>query len=799
LCSPAAAGRPDPHGVCPTEAAETCGKTGLCNGQGGCAEYPVGSVCRPASCTGATLSPASVCDESHTCVPGAAISCAPFQCAEGICRGSCESDDQCLTPATCTAGTCGPKGIGQTCGVASECASNFCVDGVCCESDCDGLCRSCSLPNAPGRCTLVPTGALDPRGAAGVTDPAKACVDQGVASCGLNGRCDGAGACQRYMDGSVCQPSSCDPTGNQSSIGTCSEGSCKVTTRGCAPHLCNGDSCGLRCDNNTQCIPTNVCQDGSCGKRPNGEPCAANHPEECESGICAQGVCCGSACSGSCMSCALPNSAGVCTAVGNGGADPAKLCVDGKPASCGTDGKCDGNGGCRKYPVGALCSPPTCKAGMETKSSFCDANGVCPPPESTTCTPIIVCNAGGNACEKTCTKDSQCLAGTKCFGGKCGLLDDGKACDENSDCKSKFCVDGVCCNAGCGGSNKNDCQTCLAKEGATKDGVCTPRTGRTCNDGNACTKVDVCVDSPAGSVCSGTMPVVCTALDQCHVAGVCNPANGTCSNPNAPDTITACTDGNMCTTDDKCMAGKCVPGAAKACPAPGPCQNTCDPTTGMCNPPKPSGTKCDDKNMCTSGDACNATGMCVGKAKVCSASDTCHDVGVCEPTTGVCSNPAKPDTALCEKGNKCMTGDHCMAGTCIEGTTPVVCGPNTCKQCNPDTGMCNGANKGNGTTCDDGNKCTTDDKCTGGACKGTAVVCPVADCQKCDATNGTCVADAAKEGMKCRDGLDCTGMERCMAGKCVGQSTCPLACQMCTATGCAPATCPVVPPVTPVP
>jgi hypothetical protein len=446
--------------------------------------------------------------------------------------------------------------------------------------------------------------------------------------------------------------------------------------------------------------------------------------------------------------------------------------------------------------------PPTCAAGMATKASFCDATGACPAPQKEVCTPIIVCNAAGNACEKTCTKDNQCMPGTKCFGGKCGLLDDGKACDENSDCKSKNCVDGVCCNSACGGSNKNDCQTCIAKEGASADGVCTPRTGRTCNDGNACTKVDLCVDSPAGSVCSGTMPTVCKPLDQCHVAGVCNPANGTCSNPNAPDT-TPCTDGNMCTTTDQCTAGKCVPGAAKACPAPGPCQNVCDPTTGMCNPPKPAGTKCDDGNKCTTGqDTCNAMGMCTGKAKVCTAQDTCHLAGTCDPTTGVCSNPAKMPGTPCEKGNKCLTGDACnAAGVCVEGTTAVVCGPNTCKQCNEDTGTCTGANKPGDTPCDDGNKCTTGEKCGGGTCKGgTAVVCQTPECQKCDPASGVCITDAAKVGMKCHDGVDCTGQEKCTAaGTCVGQSTCALPCQTCMPNGCMPATCPVtpVPPVTP--
>jgi hypothetical protein len=246
----------------------------------------------------------------------------------------------------------------------------------------------------------------------------------------------------------------------------------------------------------------------------------------------------------------------------------------------------------------------------------------------------------------------------------------------------------------------------------------------------------------------------------------------------------------MCTTTDHCAAGKCVPGPAKACPAPGPCQNACDPATGMCNPPKPAGTKCDDGNKCTTGqDTCNAAGVCTGKAKTCTAMDTCHVAGTCDPATGVCSDPPKTDGSPCEKGNKCLSGDHCAAGVCIEGTAAVVCGPTTCKQCDPGTGTCTGANKTNGTACDDGNKCTMVDMCTGGTCKGgSPVTCAVPECQTCNPASGVC--GAANEGMKCHDGLNCTGMEKCMAGQCVGKSTCPLACQTCGMAGCMPATCP---------
>ncbi|MGC4091180.1 MAG: lamin tail domain-containing protein [Polyangiaceae bacterium] len=71
--------------------------------------------------------------------------------------------------------------------------------------------------------------------------------------------------------------------------------------------------------------------------------------------------------------------------------------------------------------------------------------------------------------------------------------------------------------------------------------------GSACNDGNACTQTDVC---RAGS-CSGENPVLCSALDACHLAGSCDAATGACSNPQVPS-------GTSCGSDQTCSAsGSC--------------------------------------------------------------------------------------------------------------------------------------------------------------------------------------------------------------------------------------------------
>ncbi len=91
------------------------------------------------------------------------------------------------------------------------------------------------------------------------------------------------------------------------------------------------------------------------------------------------------------------------------------------------------------------------------------------------------------------------------------------------------------------------------------------------------------------AVCVGANPVVCTALGDCHDAGTCDPATALCSNPEAADG-TLCDDGNVCTQTDFCAAGLCVGVDPVICTALDDCHYTgvCDPATGLCsNPSEP--------------------------------------------------------------------------------------------------------------------------------------------------------------------------------------------------------------------
>jgi hypothetical protein len=293
-----------------------------------------------------------------------------------------------------------------------------------------------------------------------------------------------------------------------------------------------------------------------------------------------------------------------------------------------------------------------------------------------------------------------------------------------------------------------------------------------------------------GNHCRG---VVCTPLDQCHVAGTCNPSTGTCSNPTKADG-TACTDGNACTRTDTCQSGSCVGANPVVCNALDQCHSagTCDPMNGACsNPAKTNGTTCDDGSACTQHDSCQS-GFCVGATTVvCNALDQCHSAGTCDPATGICSNPTKTNGANCNDGDPCTQTDTCQGGSCI-GANPVVCNAldqcHLAGTCDPSTGACSNPAMTNGTACNDGSACTQADTCQSGSCIGAnLVVCNALDqCHvagTCDPSTGLCSNPAQSNGTGCNDGDACTRSDACQGGACVGSPMVCAALDSCHAAG----------------
>lgn len=179
------------------------------------------------------------------------------------------------------------------------------------------------------------------------------------------------------------------------------------------------------------------------------------------------------------------------------------------------------------------------------------------------------------------------------------------------------------------GSNETQCPQPDACHNAvqcdTLTGECPPLPakpeGTFCNDSDACTQTDICLSG----VCTGTNAVQCPAPDQCHEAVACEPASGLCpALPPKPEG-SFCDDGNACTKTDICLSGACAGTEPVECPQPDACHEAvaCDPLTGGCPelPMKPAGTYCPDDNDCTLNEVCNASGVCEVKETTCDCAE----------------------------------------------------------------------------------------------------------------------------------------------------------------------------------
>jgi len=118
--------------------------TGVCTHDGNCAgctdsaQCDDGNACSVDACMGGVCTHDFVSQIGAACtMPGSLVS----------------SDGTCTSKGNAT--VCLPK-LGSTCAallVGGDCSSGHCVDGVCCESACNGICAQCGTD---GRCNVVP-------------------------------------------------------------------------------------------------------------------------------------------------------------------------------------------------------------------------------------------------------------------------------------------------------------------------------------------------------------------------------------------------------------------------------------------------------------------------------------------------------------------------------------------------------------------------------------------------------------------------------------------------------------------
>jgi hypothetical protein len=204
---------------------------------------PGGEVCAPDSLdpTGNHQCASNLCADGHCCSTACGL-CQACTGAGGACeplpvgREDVRAGMECRGAQSCDGrGGC-RKNNGQPCVDTAECASGFCVDGTCCNTDCSGACRRCGT----GTCTTI-TNAVDPR----------TCTNERI--------CDAAGECLK-VNGRFCT------SARECASGFCVDGSC-----------CNGG-----CD-----APCQSCRTGTCTVLTNARDRECTGTKSCD----ARGVC----------------------------------------------------------------------------------------------------------------------------------------------------------------------------------------------------------------------------------------------------------------------------------------------------------------------------------------------------------------------------------------------------------------------------------------------------------------------------------------------------------------------------
>lgn len=293
--------------------------------------YRLGAACATnADCPGA------FCTDGVCC---AAASCGVCESCATTRRGECAPVSNADDPDTCSSSdgkSCSALGdcklaLGKSASTAEACASGFLVDGVCCNSPCTGSCVACSAE-------LKESGTLS-----GVCDNARSgtdvrdhCLATDAAGCGLDGTCDGRGACRVYPGGAACGASSC--IDNRATGKVCNgQGECTDTAGGiaCGFFSCvEGAGCKTFCATKEDCNSRSHCEMGRCVPD-EGASCDGDHTVVSPDGArrdCSPNKCEGALCRTSC------NNVNDCAF----------------PAQCSSEGKCvgfvpgadDGGGGC---------------------------------------------------------------------------------------------------------------------------------------------------------------------------------------------------------------------------------------------------------------------------------------------------------------------------------------------------------------------------------------------------------------------------------------------------------------------
>jgi hypothetical protein len=592
-------------------------------------------------------------------------------------------DATCINDQDCTregyfcqvngdSGECAPrKANGAKCTSGGECGSGYCAAGTCCESSCEGQCRSCAEPGQAGKCVGT-SGAECEDGlvcTAGDVCAEGECVGGGEPDCtGLDNACqiaicdEDAGGCVAVAPDNQCLiDDSCVAAGAKHP-----DHGCLV----CRPEEDAADwSVALEsCWVGGECYEDGVAIGGPC------RVCDANHPimisdapdnTSCgtDEDPCVEGTCQAGECEAKPVDDKFCDDGNPCTKMDKCAAGEcagtAFVCDDG--LACTVD-SCDGDGGCGTELKEDYCLiDGKCVAGGEYQPGQ-EGCGQCAPEKSTDdwtpATDETPCDDDGLDCTsdlcQTGTCDHALLPGNCLIDGKCRKTgatnplndclacvpeqdvgewsphNDGMPCDDGLWCS----VDDVCDAGNCTGADRDcggdDCNSDWCLEDKEECVKAPKANGQPCDDGDACT---------VGEICG---------------AGLCTGAPKDCSGIFADN---PCFDGE-CISDDPVEPGKCVPVQREA------------------------GAVCDDGLACTVETTCDTQGGCKGDPLT---DDDCTGLlGLVEfCLSGVCKEPEGCVSEPLDNGTPCPLQNavaQCEDGQC----TFIKCEEEVYADCNDD-------------------------------------------------------------------------------------------------------------------
>ncbi|MCO4761049.1 MAG: hypothetical protein KC502_06060 [Myxococcales bacterium] len=557
---------------------DTC-TNDVCNPKtGNCAFLPL---------SGPKCSDSNACTSSDVCVDGG---CKPGKAKK------CDDDNPCtLDVCDPKTGQCGAKPAfdklgcedGQKCTKGDSCKNGKCESGPVPNCDDGSPCTKGVCVPLTGDCKQIATGngkQCDDGNACSLTDVCKNgyCLPSGTKLCDDSNECT-TDSCDKNLGVCVYKPlakgAECTDGDLCTLNDSCDDGECKATQQA----ICNDNNvCTVdKCDKlSGKCLykaapykPFIKCDDGNACTF--SQTYWYNYKKITD--VCYQGKCTGQK-----RSC---NDNNVCT---KDSCDPTKGCAHKflGPVSCNDGNACT---------VGDSCKTGSCKGTGKT----CNDGNHC---TSNVCNKTKGCVFPFN--KVSCNDGSVCTTGDRCNQGKCkgvGVLD----CNDDLQCTDDPCDP----KKGC--SHVND-------------------DTNSCDDGEPCTAADKCKDGK----CKGDGTTDCDDKQLCTL-DKCEVGKG-CVHENAGDT--KCDDGNKCTKVDVCAGGKCTSSGGLNCNDGNNCTtDACDSKLGCTH--KANSDPCDDDNACTEGDKCAKTSCVAGPLAECKDETKCT-VDSCDAKDGCTYTPA---------------------------------------------------------------------------------------------------------------------------------------------------------------